>query len=101
MDKMVFISTPDPACHLRIIHEMGKVKQRSTFNVNRLKIEKKMKTEFQDEENAHPQLYKTWGIISMPVLGSTMGRKHSSMIVRATASFRLHSAFRATKRCAE
>lgn len=45
---------------------------------------------------SHPQLYMRWGIMSTPVLGSTIDRKHSSMIDRATASFELHSAFRAS-----
>ena len=43
----------------------------------------------------YPLLYKTCGIMSMPVLGSTIGRKHSSMIPRAMASFALHSAISA------
>lgn len=37
-------------------------------------------------------LYKTWGIMSTPVLGSTIRMKHSSNRVRATANFILHSA---------
>lgn len=53
------------------------------------------------QDFTHPQLYTTWGIMSMPVLGSTIGRKHSSIIVSETANFELQSAFKATKRWAE
>lgn len=42
-------------------------------------------------ENPYPQLYKRWGIILIPVLGSIIGRKHSSIIFRAIANLILHS----------
>lgn len=48
------------------------------------------------EKSTYPRLYNTWGIMSIPVRGSTMDKKHSSIIVRATANFELHSAFRAS-----
>lgn len=74
---------------------------RGKNNRNREMAEDYLKTNKSIRESTDPKLYNTWGIMSMPVLGSTIGRKHSSIIVRATANFMLHSAFKATNRWAE
>lgn len=68
-----------------------------------VRTQKREKDKSEDDQcylwkrGTHPQLYKTWGIMSMPVLGSTIDRKLSSMIVRATANLVLHSAFSANR----
>lgn len=51
-----------------------------------------MKEKETNEKGTYFQLYTRCGIISIPVLGSTMDKKHSSMMVRATTNLELHSA---------
>lgn len=64
-----------------ILHEEKKMEDTADAKCPKCKTKK-----------SHPQLYRTCGIMSMPVLGSTIGRKHSSMRVRAIANFEWHSA---------
>jgi hypothetical protein len=47
------------------------------------------------------QLYNIEGIMSIPVLGSKIGKKHSSIILKAIINFMLHSAMRAISAAAQ
>ena len=64
------------------------------FDYNRYVTEKEKET---NEEGTYFQLYTRCGIISIPVLGSTMDKKHSSIMVRATTNLELHSAIIANR----